>query len=491
MRLFTIGDSVSQGFMSLAAARPAGTYSTLIANALKIDSYQVPEWPAGGIPANLERVMRALDRFGANVGGPFEWSSALARINGVLDEAEDDYERGDGKLGMPDPSGVGSWPNFAYYGMDVADAWLVTPRVCQEVIEGSRAATKDNWPFGTASDAFYRSAYRMLNPKGYKKYLDYSAIQWLSEHAEREGVENTIIWLGPNNALGTVLRLKVKQTPGHDGRQPHEMSHLERKGAGWNLWHPDDFDAEYESLIVQVNKALEGNQIEDDRVFVGTVPYVTIIPLAKGVGEQTYAEGFGWYFKYYVYFPFEEADVKNGVPHLTLAEAMLIDRSIEQYNIAIRKLVGEANAALGRERYHIVDTNKALTQLAWKRNGGLPTYDLPKRLAFRHPQVNTKYYHANRNGELRQGGIFSLDGVHPTEIGHSLIAREFLKKMHEVGVTKSDGSPIDADTDLPWDEIVRSDTLYRTPIRQMTEIYENRKLLEFVLKCLGTFEGRT
>ena len=53
MRLFTIGDSVSQGFMSAAAARTDLTYSTLVARAMGLTrghEYRYPEWALDGLP---------------------------------------------------------------------------------------------------------------------------------------------------------------------------------------------------------------------------------------------------------------------------------------------------------------------------------------------------------------------------------------------------------------------------------------------------------
>jgi len=47
LKLFTIGDSVSQGFMSAAAARTDLTYSTLIARSMGLElenEYRYPKW---------------------------------------------------------------------------------------------------------------------------------------------------------------------------------------------------------------------------------------------------------------------------------------------------------------------------------------------------------------------------------------------------------------------------------------------------------------
>ena len=61
MKLFTIGDGVSQGFMSAAAARTDLTYSTLIVCSMDLkltDEYRYPNWELDGLPLNLERAFR-------------------------------------------------------------------------------------------------------------------------------------------------------------------------------------------------------------------------------------------------------------------------------------------------------------------------------------------------------------------------------------------------------------------------------------------------
>ncbi len=77
MKLFTIGDSISQGFMSLAAARTELSYATLVARCLGLtpgsDAYPIPLWGAGGLPLNIENLLRSLQRrYGSDIRGPIE-----------------------------------------------------------------------------------------------------------------------------------------------------------------------------------------------------------------------------------------------------------------------------------------------------------------------------------------------------------------------------------------------------------------------------------
>lgn len=477
MKLFAMGDSVTQGFVSGFAARADLSYPTLVAGVMAPDhEFRYPTWEKGGLPVNMERIMRRLaKRFGPNVNA-FEWPLALREINAVMDESEDFYERGKGA--QPYGKGAEFFHNAAFQGADVADSWLVTPKVCKKEISDAdegEAGWRRDLPFSGPSAAFHRTALTVLNPSHAPKYDDFSQIRWLAEHAAGEGVENLILWLGANNALGTVVSLRIRQTPGNPTDPPHEMPHTTRAEKGWNLWHPRDFEAEYRELLEKVDAAMSRNTHDDWSTFVGTVPLITIAPLAKGVGPTTRIKRDGAtsvYYKYYTYFPFEEDDVRGeGVAYLTLQDALHIDDAIRAYNAAIKKLVAEMNAKVSEregasvERYHVVDTCEALRRLAFKRNAGDVEYDFPAHFDFVYPKVDTKYYHADTRGRLRQGGLFGLDGVHPSAIGQGLIAHEFLKVMKKAG-------KVPEDADLNWPEIFAGDELYSDPIPTMHELYD-------------------
>ncbi len=140
MRLFTIVEIISQGFMSVAAARTVLSFSTLIAEVMGLSTgdrpdsaFRFPTWPKGGHPVDLEALMRKLSRrYGSDIWGPIEWPAALFTIGSFLDDIEDYYERGEGDEDTPYPTGAEWFHNVAVRGFDVADAWLVSPKLCRE-----------------------------------------------------------------------------------------------------------------------------------------------------------------------------------------------------------------------------------------------------------------------------------------------------------------------------------------------------------------------
>ncbi|HLL94009.1 MAG TPA: hypothetical protein VK404_03450 [Spirosoma sp.] len=478
IKLFTIGDSISQGFMSGAAARTDLSYSTLLSKVFKIKGYDFPLWDVGGLPVNIEELFRRLEKaYGPEIN-PIEWTLALATtIPKYVDEIEDYYERGKGAADKPYPGSFEFFHNVAVRGFTVSDAWLVTGKYCQRVINAGR---KNDGVYAMPNESLTRTALKVLNPSLSTNHENKSQLDWLKYHAQGQGVENAIVWLGANNALGTVVDLSLQFSPG-DGSTAN-MPREELLKQGWNLWHPVDFEADYKKLLDKIDVALAG---QATKVFLGTVPLVSIAPLAKGVGDT-----FGvpikdddgkvsnvTYFKYYTYFPFnEEYAFKTGI-NLSFTQVLHIDNCIREYNRIIKRLREEYNRR-NPDRYHIVDMAEVLDQLAFKRNNGVPRYTFPDFFNFRYPTLNTKYYHVDQAGNLKQGGVFSLDGVHPTAIAHGLIAYEFLKVMQRVNVPGANPNLLD------WDAIFASDALYQKPIRIMQEIYQNTHLAEWVLQIV-------
>jgi hypothetical protein len=509
MKLFTVGDSISQGFMSLAAARTDLSYSTLIARAMGLklgEEYSYPEWAAGGLPLNLEVILRLLTkRYGSDLS-IFEALGVLRTIHEFASENKTYYETGAGSATAKAPEGVEYFHNVSVQGFDVADSWLVTPSLCKREIDLAQNAGAGGAVSVGPSAAFYRTALKVLNPSLKREYDDYSQLDWLRHHAESpDGVENIVLWLGANNALGTVISLRIRQTPGDGVNRPEDIDHVTRdKVRRWNLWHPDDFEREYRTFLARVDEIMRGDRDQDWKVFLGTVPLVTIAPLAKGVGPGTEIDitrrvvgpdgryedvpDKSVYFKYYVWFPFEEDVVRAGgsIPYLTIQDAIHIDDCIRRYNRTIAELVADLNRshadAGGPQRYYVVDVADAMQRLAWKRNKSNPTYDFPKFFDFVYPKVNTKYYYVDAQGDLVQGGLFTLDGVHPSAIAHGLIAHEFMKVMKEAGIAFVE--------ELRWAEIFSNDLLYSEPIALTKWLYDHEELSERVISIIQLFRRR-
>lgn len=492
MKLFTIGDSISQGFMSLAAARTELCYSTLLARALGEvpgnDAYPLPSWGAGGLPLNIEDLLRRLQsQYGNDISGPIDWARALMTINDQLDQVEHHYERGPGNIARPQAGSRQWFPNVSVAGFTVADAWIVTPKLCMERIAADRKGAGDGF-FALPNMGFERTAHAVLNPSRDPAFNEFSQLEWLRHHhVGGEGVENVALWLGANNALGTIVRMGIAKTDGADDALLKRDLDERNK---YNLWSTAHFASEYEELLDRVHDILSAGKC-DAKVFIGTIPPVTVAPLARGVGmeDDSLKDPFdildtSVYFERYTYFLFDLDYARRTSNSLSKLEIYEIDQTIAAYNKTIRKLVKALNKRQARGarkvEYVIVDIAAQLLNLAFKRNRGNPPYVLPDALKELNQRTgrptNTVYYNVDRQGKMTSGGVFSLDGVHPTAIGHGLIAREFMIEMTKAGVAFK--------SDIDWTGIVASDSLYSHPISLIPELYDNPRLAEKILDLL-------
>src|SRR5690606_11856988 len=138
------------------------------------------------------------------------------------------------------------------------------------------------------------------------------------------------------------------------------------------------------------------------RVFIATIPMVTICPLIKSVESagRTEISVDEWpvdeanpapsdinelppgiperisYGKYYPYFLFaDNFDIR--LNHLNQHDVLHIDNCIRKYNRIIQELVVAANKKTGK-RFYLVDIANALSQMALKRNEYVPKYSFPE-----------------------------------------------------------------------------------------------------------------
>jgi len=179
------------------------------------------------------------------------------------------------------------------------------------------------------------------------------------------------------------------------------------------------------------------------------------------------------YLQYYTYVPLDlKSDQSGEALRLEMEEAYLIDQTIHRYNQTIRELVDQTNAALGKDRFFIVDINASLLKLAFKRNRGRPTHPLPKPIDDLMPMPASM---ASREERI-DVGLFSLDGIHPSAMGQGLLAHDFRQVMAQAGVAFQ--------RELDWPAIIASDDLHQNPISLIREIYENTRLWQMLLSII-------
>ena len=276
-----------------------------------------------------------------------------------------------------------------------------------------------------------------------------------------EGVETLVVVLGANNALGSVLSLSPAWTPADYATLSPEQR-LEAR-VGCNVWRPSAFAADWDLLV----QRLRG--VEARHVIIATVPSVTIAPITRGVFRKIRPDS--RYFPYYTrpWITDDAFDPRHD-PHLTGDEARAIDSAIDAYNETIIASVGAARSD-GLDWY-LFDMGSILDRLAtrryiespWARPTWWTPYELPPALAALDPVPSTRFFRSGPEGRT-DGGLFSLDGVHPTTIAYGIVAQEVIKVMELAGVgfLARDGRPRAGPVTVDFERLLRADTLLSHP----------------------------
>jgi len=465
-RLVSIGDSLTHGMVSGAMFSTDLSYSAIIAHELGWgDGLRYPHYAGpGGLPLNIELLLRELERDFGTALNWWELPMALFRARQFMDQVEDYWERGPGaQLPVAGPTNH----VLAVYGWDINDVMV---RTAEGYAAQIKPPTDELFTGQMVQDHAARAALRVL-PRATEADRRSTALDAAAtlgnETANVEagedpdyGIETLIVFIGANNALGAVTNLEVRWSDaGYD--DPEKKGH-------YNVWRPSHFIAELERLVPKVR------EIRARHVIWCTVPHVTIAPIARGVAGKVRPES--RYFPYYTRPWISNRDFDPGRdPAITEEQARAIDSAIDQYNYAIVDAVTTARRA-GRDWY-VLDIAGILDRLASRRymenREARPPwwqpYELPPELAALRPVPDSLFLTADGSGR-RSGGLFSLDGIHPTTVGYGIIAQELIDIMVHAGVqfTQPDGRTPRTDPVVDFARLIRRDTLITRPPTNLT-----------------------
>lgn len=444
--LVTIGDSLTMGYKSMAITDTDLSWPVVVADALGLAGarFTYPRFPGPrdcpGLPLNLEALVRGLQA--AEEGQP----PVVKQIRGVhavttaLSHVKCYWEHGPGII-PPEPANS-YYHNLAIYGWSVADAYTRT--VGQAVVAlnappGGLAAFSPK----VSQDDDRAMLITLRGPQAQQPgntTTMVDAARWLGEHG---GIDTLVIALGANNALPAAVKLRLAWS-NHPNEPP-------------TVFTPTDFAKELATLTARVAT------INARRVIWATVPHVTVAPIAHGIGSKPPGQR---YFERYIHPWIDERDFLPGVnPSLTAHQAWAIDAAIDQYNYRIKHMVYDARTGKPARDWLILDLCGLLDRLAFRRYINDPTsqpawwarkrYQLPPALAALIPTPDTQFFLADSSGRT-QGGLISLDGVHPTTIGYAILADEVLKTIdHATGRRPP--------RDINFDQYVLRDTLITHP----------------------------
>lgn len=454
-KLVVFGDSLAQGFQNGCIYRTDINFPSFIARCFNpIPDFQQPSFTAqAGIPLNLEVILRGIaDEFGPNISID-DYPAALAHVFTTLKRIKKYWEGGfkDLKVERNQP-----YHNLAIWALAINDSWMVNEKNSREFI----AEHKERYSiFGLLPEhAKYTTSRLVLNPSFKPEFELRTQIQNVRTLSEDGGIENLIVCLGHNNALGAIINLHLTWS------EPEDLNSLMafRKHS---IYRPEHFEYEYRTLAQKVS------EIGAERVFVPTIPYPTIPPILRGVNSHLSSNHLG-YFDYYTKFWIWDEDFNpEKHPHLTKDEAIQIDFTVDEYNHIIRKIAKENG-------WYVVPMAKHVANMAYRRLGkeqlqqypsdfiaALQRNPLTKHLVNKDGRValTTDFIRADKKTKkIYKGGIFSLDGLHPTTIGYALMANNYRTIMKRAGVSFQ--------KTIDWDYAIQEDTLVTYPPELLGEL---------------------
>jgi hypothetical protein len=252
-RLVTVGDSLTHGMTSGAVFRTDLSWPAIAARSLGIDDLAVPTYggPLGGLPLNLEGLLRELeDKFGRRLG-PVDTAALPLVVHDLLDANEDYWERGPGSAlppSTPRPENVG------IYGWDVRDCLSFTAGRAAERIAAH--PPHDDFLAVKPTNDDEIAALSVLNPFG----PGAAQIDAAARHGRDGGIDTLVVAVGANNALRTVVDKRVEWS----GADFADLDAKER----YTVWRPIHFATEYAQLAGAVRA------VQARRVVLATVPHV-------------------------------------------------------------------------------------------------------------------------------------------------------------------------------------------------------------------------
>lgn len=462
-KLVVLGDSVSQGFQNGGIYRTDLNFPSFLSQCWEpVPDFDQPLFTAqAGIPLNLEVLARGLsDEFGDTI----EWNEYLPALSHLYSTLRRVKRYWEGKIRPLQQSRKRPYHNQSVWGFAMNDSWMVTEENSREHIETQPETYSifDMLP----DHAMYVTARLVLNPSFSKKFSTHTQLDNVKYLQDNGGIENLIVSMGHNNIIGAVSDLKYVLSEEEDLKKfPSERN--------YTVYRPEHFEQEYRKLAERISK------IDAERIITQTIPYVTIPPVSRGVNADKSRKGHTGYFDYYTHFWIWDADFNpEQHPHLTKNQAISLDQHVDMYNQIIREVADEYG-------WITVPLNRYVSGIARRRLGNRRRISYPED--FReamlrnpdtehlvsdpdNPRLSTDYLRIDHDsGNVYKGGIFSLDGIHPTTIGYGLIAHLYKQTLEQHGVS--------FDKPLDWDYIIKSDTLVTDPPYILVEL---RNFLRFL-----------
>lgn len=261
-----------------------------------------------------------------------------------------------------------------------------------------------------------------------------------------------VIMLGANCVLRSIVTLDARWR-NDDSEEDYEPTADDSDGFTQRMgtvWTPVRFQRRYKELAAQIAELAIPN------VILTTVPHVSVAPLVRGMGllpsadsesgEQPYFADYRWIFD-------------CGLPslrELSGETVQTIDQTIDVYNRIIRQVVVCRRRTGTADNWLLFDLCGVLDHIALRRNAGPGgrLREFPEELfgGLARDGIETesdpacKYLDSRFMlsgpapedaplGDDKEGGLVSVDGVHPSAAGHLVLARALARTLSAGGIT--------------------------------------------------------
>ena len=451
-RLVILGDSLSHGFHNMAVGDTRLSYASLVARALgcQADFHRESFEKFGGHPLNLEYVARAGK---GSILGQYPASTLAALYESV--QALDYWrQRAVTELKEKGPAPIRLPRNIAVYGWDLRDLLSRTADREAMFLQDCLTAIKGGGPFWFTRYAEMCKRFAGLLVLDGARDSNGNALTPLQAAravGDDGGVETLIVFIGANNLLGVLgdMQIRYSQDPGY-----RDLYLKER----YNVWCPEHFCSEYQLILDELVS------IKAQHVILGTVPHIIATPSANPVGQPISIGGKTYSTLYtHPWISRAEFDQKHD-DYLTADQAHQLNTIADAYNDFIVKAV-----EVGQQRgfsWHLFDACALLDSVA------AGTYPLPEAIKAADPPIDARYFQTDSSGKRTQGGLFSLDGAHPTTVGYAIFAKAMLDVMTGANVQlspePSDEAFNSATKSIDFGFILKNDTLVNVPPKSIT-----------------------
>lgn len=270
----------------------------------------------------------------------------------------------------------------------------------------------------------------VLNPRNLPGHAGKTQIGWVAERKPRRLLVN----IGSNNGLWDMCLCG----------DPDAGLYFGRRGGS----DPDDY-----SQIEALAEALDALPPEVETIYFNSLGrprcVANLMPVPDDVEWESHPGE--------DYFPsYENRFALSSAYHLLTAEQMTaLDRRVTQANARIAEIL---TRGITRHRLAIVDFYGLLTDNDAKHWG-----DIRATLAA-DLRISNNTFQSEIIGGLAHGGLFGLDGMHPTTVGYGIVAARVLDVIAQTETSGQAAPKIDLDALCREDWLIRHCSAKWTPL---------------------------